>query len=146
LRKSNITNLEIRHIDFENKTITVPGREHKNKKMLTIPVSESFLNELKEYINKNNITEKLFKTKDFRTAYSNALKHAGLPYMRIHDLRHSVGTNMIRQNINAYKVKNLLGHSSFQVTEHYLHIVNNELREEMEEYQKGIGENKDENE
>jgi len=48
---------------------------------------------------------------------------------------------MIRQNINAYKVKNLLGHSSCQVTEHYLHIVNNEFRDEMEEYQKGIGTN-----
>jgi len=146
LRKSNIINMEIRHIDFENRLITVPAREHKNKKMITIPVDNFFINEIKEYIDKNNITGKLFKTKDFRASYFNALKHAGLPQMRIHDLRHSVGTNMIRQNINPYKVKTLLGHSNFQTTDRYLHMVNEELRNDMEEYQNGISANTDDDE
>ncbi len=141
--KSNIINMEIRHIDFENRIITVPGREHKNKKMITIPVDKFFINEIKEYIEKNNIASKLFKTKDFRASYSNALKHAGLPQMRIHDLRHSVGTNIIKQDISAYKVKNLLGHSGFQMTQRYVHMANEELRDEMEEYQNGISANND---
>ena len=51
-----------------------------------------------------------------------ALKQAGLPHMRIHDLRHSfitLGANM-GENMNA--LKDAAGHSRLTTTEHYTHL------------------------
>ena len=51
-----------------------------------------------------------------------ALDRAGLPHMRIHDLRHSfitMGANM-GENINA--MKDAAGHSKITTTEMYTHI------------------------
>ena len=51
-----------------------------------------------------------------------ALEKAGLPHMRIHDLRHSfitMGANM-GENMNA--LKDAAGHSRLSTTEHYTHL------------------------
>ena len=55
-----------------------------------------------------------------------ALKQAGLPHMRIHDLRHSfitMGANM-GENMNA--LKDAAGHSRLSTTEHYTHLADAE--------------------
>ncbi len=136
LRKSNVSGMQIEWVDFENNIIRVPKEYTKAKKEIRVHASPGFLSEIEDYVNKNDINSgNLFKTKDFRGSFANALKLAGLPQIRIHDLRHSVATSFLQSGTSHYKVKEILAHSSIQVTERYLHLRDDDLKEEVVKHQ-----------
>lgn len=55
---------------------------------------------------------------------SAAIEKAGLPYIRIHDFRHSHASHLIRNGVNMVTVSRRLGHSSIQMTiDRYTHIM-----------------------
>ena len=47
---------------------------------------------------------------------------AGLPEVRIHDLRHSFASFLINSGRSLYEVQQLLGHSSIRMTQRYAHL------------------------
>ena len=47
---------------------------------------------------------------------------AGLPEVRIHDLRHTYASLLINSGVSLYEVQTLLGHSSAQMTQRYAHL------------------------
>lgn len=47
---------------------------------------------------------------------------AGLPNLRLHDLRHSYATMLINNDVSIYDVQQLLGHKSIQVTQRYAKV------------------------
>jgi len=139
LRKSNVSGMQIEWIDFENNIIVIPKEYTKAKKEIRVPASPILISEIKNYVDKNNISSgNLFKTQDFRRSFTNALKLAGLPHIRIHDLRHSVATNLLRSGTSHYKVKELLAHSSIQITERYLHLIDEDLKNDMVRHQDSL--------
>ena len=139
LRKSNITSIKLEWIDFEESLIIIPKEYTKGKRAIRVPLSQILLDEIQEHLNKHEITSgNLFSTKDFRTSYANALKLAGLPYIRIHDLRHSAATLLLRSSRNHYIVKELLSHSTIQVTEKYLHLIDDDLKQEATKHQENL--------
>lgn len=53
-----------------------------------------------------------------------AIKEAGVPYIRIHDLRHSHASYLINKGVNMVIVSRRLGHSSIQMTiDRYTHLL-----------------------
>lgn len=53
-----------------------------------------------------------------------AIEKAGLPYIRIHDFRHSHASYLISKGVNMYTVSRRLGHSSIQMTiDRYTHLL-----------------------
>jgi integrase len=57
-------------------------------------------------------------------AFQRALKQAGLPHSRFHDLRHAAATFLLAQGFTLEDVKNLLGHSSIVLTSNtYGHVL-----------------------
>jgi len=55
--------------------------------------------------------------------FSQALKRAGLPAIRLHDARHTYATWMLEQGISPKVVQTMLGHSSINVTlDVYSHV------------------------
>jgi integrase len=50
-------------------------------------------------------------------AWDTARRHAGMPEVRIHDLRHSFASFLINAGYSLYVVQKLLGHHSISVTE-----------------------------
>ncbi len=65
------------------------------------------------------------------------LKHAGLPRMRFHDLRHTCATLLLTKNVNPKVVSEMLGHASIAITlDTYAHVLpnmQNEAAKAMEE-------------
>jgi len=63
-------------------------------------------------------------------SFRRALKTAGLPHRRFHDLRHSAATFLLAQGFTLEDVKNLLGHSSIVLTSNtYGHVLEQRQRQ-----------------
>jgi uncharacterized membrane protein len=59
-----------------------------------------------------------------RRALDRALRHAGLPHIHFHDLRHTAATLLVADNINPQVVSELLGHTSVSITlDRYSHVL-----------------------
>lgn len=52
---------------------------------------------------------------------------AGLPGLRIHDLRHSAASFMVNSGVDLFAVGKVLGHASYQSTQRYSHLANDTL-------------------
>jgi integrase len=55
------------------------------------------------------------------TIYAPAIKQAGLPHVRFHDLRHTFVSHCAAAGVPLAKIARWVGHSNTQVTEHYFH-------------------------
>jgi integrase len=54
------------------------------------------------------------------------LKHAGLPEIRFHDLRHTCATLLLTRNVNPKIVSEMLGHATIAITlDTYSHVLPN---------------------
>jgi integrase len=55
----------------------------------------------------------------FTTAWKKARERAGLPQMRVHDLRHTFGHRLRAAGVSFEDRQDLLGHASARITTHY---------------------------
>ena len=87
----------------------------------------TFPNEAGQPINHNNLVNRYFEP---------ALKRAGLPKIRFHDLRHTFASLLIEQGENIKYIQTQLGHSSPTVTwnvyAHLMKKVNQEAASRLE--------------
>jgi integrase len=60
-------------------------------------------------------------------AWQRARRVAGLPGLRIHDLRHSAASFMVNSGVDLFAVGKVLGHASYQSTQRYSHLANDTL-------------------
>jgi len=68
------------------------------------------------------------------------LEGAGLPRIRVHDLRHSAATILLALGVDIRTIQAILGHSSPTLTMRtYSHVVDSLLRDAAERLQRGIG-------
>ena len=66
-------------------------------------------------LNPSNLTNRSFKP---------LLKHAGLPDIRFHDLRHTCATLLLSKGVHPKLVQELLGHSTIAITlDTYSHVL-----------------------
>ena len=55
-------------------------------------------------------------------SWDTARKLAGMPEVRMHDLRHSMASNMVNSGRTLYEVAKVLGHSQIKTTQRYSHL------------------------
>ena len=72
-------------------------------------------------------------------AWNNARIAAGLPDVRMHDLRHSMASNMVNSGRSIYEVAKVLGHSQLKTTQRYAHLSQETLLEAMDAAAKATG-------
>jgi len=72
--------------------------------------------------------------KEVCTAFKFALEQAGLPSMRIHDLRHSFVTNLFLAEpvIDVRRIQELARHKDVRTTMNYAHVWQEFLREAID--------------
>ena len=63
--------------------------------------------------------EKLSMNKGW--SFKKAARLAGIPEVRLHDLRHTFATRLIESGVDIITLRDLLGHSQSAVTERYPH-------------------------
>ena len=146
MRKGEILALRWEHIDCNQRIITVEETTEgstKSKKVRYVPINPNLLVELRKWKLKSR-SEYVFPgpdgnmRKDFRDALENALKRAGLPRIRVHDLRHTFAANFMMSGGNILSLQKILGHSTLQMTMRYAHLAPELLHKEMEKINLGL--------
>lgn len=61
--------------------------------------------------------------------WSRLRREAGLPHLRIHDLRHQYASFLVNSGRTLYEVQQILGHSDPSVTQRYAHLSSRSLQE-----------------
>ena len=130
-RKRELFNSRWEHVDLERRIWTVPLS--KSGRTRHIPLSASVVAILKQlprwdgcpYVVPNPKSLQPF-TCIFRS-WNSVRQEAGLPDVHLHDLRHSMASNMINSGRTIYEVAKVLGHSQIRTTERYSHLAQQTL-------------------
>ena len=149
-RANSVLSITIDCLDFKHKRIIIP--ETKNKKIQEIPMSSTLMNVLKEYIRlwrtvdrEGNIvsTDKpLFSNAAGEPLTYNALrlsiskynKERGVERTSIHAFRHTFALDVIRRTGDVFRLQKLLGHSTLEMTKHYVNLLSEDLQEGFDNF------------
>lgn len=71
--------------------------------------------------------ETLLPFKSLFTSWNQARKRAGVPDLRMHDLRHSAASNLVNSGQSLYVVAKVLGHAQIRTSERYAHLSSDTL-------------------
>ncbi len=136
VRVSELVNLKIDDILWEEGFVKVKGKGGKER---IIPLPESLLKELKEYVETRKIkSEYLFpskrgsklSTRQVQRIINKARIKAGIrKKVTPHILRHSLATFLLSKGVDIRIIQEILGHSSLSVTQIYTHVVPKQLKE-----------------
>ena len=130
MRKGEVITLQWENVDLESGLITIDQTNSKSKKMRRIPINSTVRRLLLEQRLKSAGNDYVFlsskgtpykKHDSLNRAYSLALEKAGIKGLRFHDLRHTAATRMIELGASVVAVKEILGHSSLDMTMRYAH-------------------------
>ena len=124
-RISEILNLKFSDLNFETNSFKIPAITAKGKKELDFVIDDYLLEALKSQARLRNIDlysrseAKIFTyTKETaRVHFQNILKALKLPRLRLHDIRHMLGTTLVQNGIPIQDISRMLGHSSISITE-----------------------------
>ena len=133
MRRSELIELEVDHINWEHNTIKVLGKRQKER---IIPLIPSVVITLRHYLDQRSALEImghvpfLFLSKKGVKIYENLVYRVINGYFRKvskkvkcspHILRHSFATHLLDEGADLNAVKELLGHSSLSSTQVYTH-------------------------
>lgn len=137
-RKREALDAKWQDIDWQQKLWRIP--KTKSGKVRHVPLSVGAMLVLAELgdMNTKNV-EHIFANP--RTglpfvsifySWNTARTEAGLPELRIHDLRHSFASFLVNAGRSLYEVQELLGHADIRTTSRYAHLSRDRLREAVE--------------
>jgi len=124
LRASEVANLRPEHIDLKNKTIFV--EKSKNLKNRYVVIHPKLMLELRGF-------EQLKVTR--KSLYA-SIKRVGRKMhwpISPHSLRHSYATHLLEKGMSITEVQYLMGHSSINTTQVYLHTSLDKVKKHYEE-------------
>lgn len=119
------------HVDTDRRAWLIPTS--KTGKARHVPLSQAALDVIAalprfdgcHWLLPNPETLKPFVS--IKHGWQTAREAAGLPGLRIHDLRHSAASFMVNSGVDLFAVGKVLGHASYQSTQRYAHLANDTL-------------------
>jgi len=124
-RIGEILSLKFTNFNFEDNTFTLNQSDVKGKKELTFNIDEYLLAAVQSQarlrnldINKKPDIRVFTYTRETpRTHFQKLLEALNLPKLRLHDIRHMLGTTLYQNGVPIQDISRMLGHSSISITE-----------------------------
>jgi site-specific recombinase XerD len=142
MRRSEITNLQWKHIDFTSKLILIESDANfqtKTGKRRTLPMNSLVFNLLQlMYLSKTGGYVIMASGKKIPDMWlSRRFKHYISKMdidqsLHFHILRHTFASWLVQSGVPIYEVQMLMGHSTIRVTQIYSHLVPKQLRTSVE--------------
>ncbi len=135
LRVSEVINLKVKDINFENLTLHIKHSKGDKDKITIFPnsIKDSLIaitsgKSGNEYVFSSERGGKL-TTRTAQKVFSNALKKAGIKKdASFHTLRHSFATHLLENGTDIRYVQELLGHQNIRTTQKYTQVTNPQLK------------------
>lgn len=135
-RKMEILKARWADVDLERRLWLIP--ETKNGTPRYVPLSQQAVEVIEklprwdkcEWLIPNPKTRQPFNT--IKRAWETARVAAGMPDLRIHDLRHSFCSSAVAAGVDLYTVGKIAGHKDYKSTQRYSHLANDTLMKAVE--------------
>lgn len=143
-RASTICNVKIGDVDFKRKEISI--RVTKNNKVQVLPLSSALETALKEYIRMwrygapddsylfCNIGDDKLTTHALRQAFRKYCLNRGVNQTNIHGLRHNFARDWVRNEGNMFKLQQILGHATLDMTKKYVKLFCGDIKEDFDKF------------
>jgi integrase/recombinase XerD len=147
LRKNELVSLEMTDIDLDRKILKVRAETSKSKRDRVIPMNNQTIDKLKDYLKERKLEKKEYTTpflfvsnnhdngltKDgFDHFINDLVKKSGVKF-HAHRFRHTFAVNLVMNDTDIAKVKDLLGHLDIKMTAKYLRCMpTSEMRVDVE--------------
>lgn len=130
-RKRELLDARWEDVDLERRNWRIPMS--KSGKPRNVPISERALEVFQAlprwkgcpYVVPNPNTRQPFG--NLYHPWDKVRKEAGMPELRMHDLRHTFASNLVNSGQSIYVVSKLLGHSQLKTTARYSHLADETL-------------------
>lgn len=139
-RIETVRNVKIKDLDFENNLIKLSRT--KNRKQQIIPMSKSLKSVIIDYLRTWDYTPdnylfpqnegKQMARRTLQQAISDYNKKKGITKTSAHLFRHTFAKNYITAGGNMIKLQKLLGHSTLDMTMHYVNLYGSDLSEDYD--------------
>ena len=132
MRRGELLNQLWEHVDFDRKLLTVTHSKTAEGEHRSLPLSKRVRRMLEERREPSGVifTYDGQPIRRLKTGWAGALRRAGLPHIRFHDLRHTFNSRLVEAGVIADVRKELMGHSrGGDVHSLYTHIDIPVLRE-----------------
>lgn len=136
LRVSELVNLKLCDLDFNEHIGFVRQSKNKKDRMFNIPIflleelnqqSEMQQAKRKEYLFSGPRNK--FSIRNIQAIVKRAVRRAGINKpVHVHTLRHSFATHLLEAGVDIRKIQELLGHASLSTTQMYTHVSNEMLK------------------
>jgi len=128
MRLNEILSLTWRNCNRESRVIRVDSINSKAGRVRSISMNDS-AEAVLDSLDTEGRYEYLFinprtglRLKNIHKTWDRLRCSAGLPHLRLHDLRHSAASMMVNSGVSIYTVSKVLGHSTVLVSERYSHL------------------------
>ena len=148
LRAAELCNLSWREVDLNNGTIRITSGKSYHKRTVPFPDAVRELL-LPLYEARQGDGDYVFKTapkngrlcsrylsrkfKKYVRMMTDTLSKERIQRMNFHSTRHTAATWLIRDGLNPTYVQKFMGHSSYRVTERYVHLVEEHFVKEVQD-------------
>ena len=129
LRRGELFNLTWRDVDLVRASVTVHGSKAKSGRTRHVPLNREALEVLKGWQKLAEDPEgTVFPARNggpltnVRKAWTGVIDAAGITRFRWHDMRHTFASRLVMAGVDLNTVRELLGHSSYQMTLRYAHL------------------------
>lgn len=147
LRISELVNLELKSIDFDDCIIRVFGKGSKERIVpmndYAIEALEDYLdnyralmikNEINNYVFLNNHGKMMTRQGVFKMLKKECLLKDIRKNISPHTLRHTFATHLLQNGADLRVIQEILGHSDISTTQIYTHVSNEKLKNDYKEY------------
>ena len=124
------------HFDLNSRVWRIEAKTSKSKRVRSVPLNDTAVELVTNIIERKELEPDSYLFNSEKTGnhlghvhkvWDRLRKKAGMPHLRLHDLRHQFASFLVNDGRSLYEVQKILGHSSHSVTERYAHLSSKSL-------------------
>jgi integrase len=127
--------MRVSQIDLKDRTIHLWAGSTKNDEARTVKMTDEIYEVLRECVRNKKPNDAVFTwangkpVRDFRAAWGELAKAAGVPLLLLHDLRRSAARNLLRAGVSRDVAKRITGHKTDSMFSRYNIVAEDDLAE-----------------